>query len=135
MFTDIFFIILIIVGIVASIPAAIFIIAGLIKKARATIIIGLFLALCSLFCFGFNYWYYNIHIPGIQNQEEQKDSTQFEMNENEILRGQVRSALSGIFGSVELLQGGLDSPEKKDSLLSIIDKSARTINGYVSETV
>ena len=49
------------------------------------------------------------------------------------LRGQMKSALTGIFGSVELIKTS-DRPERNlEHYLSIIDRSARRISDYFAE--
>ena len=50
------------------------------------------------------------------------------------MRGQMKSALTGIFGSVELIKSSGRPERNLDHYLSIIDRSARRINDYFAET-
>lgn len=50
-----------------------------------------------------------------------------------VARSQVRSSLTGILGSIELLAGpGADNPETRKRYLEIIDSSAQKINEYLT---
>lgn len=60
------------------------------------------------------------------------------LNSSEIgpgaIRSQVRSSLTGIMGSVEMMRSNVESgrPEELDRYLSIIDRSAQKISEYIS---
>ncbi len=47
-------------------------------------------------------------------------------------RSRIRSSLTGIYGSLDLLRGRSDQTEQKDHLMGIIDKSARRIESCLT---
>ncbi|UCE23986.1 MAG: GAF domain-containing protein [Candidatus Zixiibacteriota bacterium] len=70
-------------------------------------------------------------LPAVTGDEDTDSATRSRKVEQ--TRGRIRSSLSGIMGSVELLRSGPQpSQENLNRCLSIIDKSARRISEYVT---
>lgn len=68
-------IILILISIIVGLTtmlALFLLISGLVKKSKPLIQIGLIICIIPAFLIGLFYWYYNIHLPNINKQEESK---------------------------------------------------------------
>src|SRR5688572_5668801 len=68
MFADYFFILLFVIGFLGAALVIAFIISGLIKRSSGLMRIGFILSIIPVICFGLFYWYYDVHIPKIEQE-------------------------------------------------------------------
>ena len=72
MFEGIILIIFLIVGGLAALLALFFLIVGILRHSKTMLKIGLAVAVVPLSLFALTYWFYRIHVPNLNKQQEQE---------------------------------------------------------------
>lgn len=72
MFEGIILIIFLIIGGLAALLALFFFIVGLVRHSKTMLKIGLAVAVVPLSLFALTYWFYRIHLPNLNKQQEQE---------------------------------------------------------------
>ncbi len=70
MFEGIILIIFFIVGGLAALLAIFFFVIALVRQSKAMLLFGLFTSAIPLSLYGLTYWYYDVHIPGLNRELE-----------------------------------------------------------------
>lgn len=72
MFEGIILIIFFIIGGLTALLALFFFVLSIVRQSKRMFKIGLTIAVVPLFLYALTYWFYDIHIPGLNKQEEKE---------------------------------------------------------------
>jgi hypothetical protein len=80
MLQDYFFLAVALLGVVALVPVIIVLIVGTVKNSRKAKIVGLCLSIIPILCFSAYYWYWNVKVPALNEQNILKYSGIYEFD-------------------------------------------------------